>query len=391
MSNLRLAMVAVTALLCTVGGSGTGTFQARAAGAATPAAKEAELKKVRSRIDAIRRSIQAEAQRRDALAGQLKEAELKIQSARERLAEVRAQRVAAENRLAELKAEQRATSKRIDAERSALAAEMRVAYMNGRQEQLKLLLNQQDPAKLGRMIAYYGYFGRARAERITTISEHLAHLELLSEGIARETEKLRALEEDQARNVKELAGARDERARTLAQVKSKIKNRHDELAKLQREAQALEKLVEELRRAIEEFPELAEQPFQRVKGKLPWPVKGSVLARFGQLRAGGPLKWQGMVIAAERGTQVRAPYYGRVVYADWLPGLGLLVVLDHGGGYMSLYGHNEQVYRRVGDRVTPGDVLAAVGDAAGTGRPGLYFEIRKGREALDPEPWLTKR
>lgn len=384
-------MVAVTALLCTVGGSGTGTFQARAAGAATPAAKEAELKKVRSRIDAIRRSIQAEAQRRDALAGQLKEAELKIQSARERLAEVRAQRVAAENRLAELKAEQRATSKRIDAERSALAAEMRVAYMNGRQEQLKLLLNQQDPAKLGRMIAYYGYFGRARAERITTISEHLAHLELLSEGIARETEKLRALEEDQARNVKELAGARDERARTLAQVKSKIKNRHDELAKLQREAQALEKLVEELRRAIEEFPELAEQPFQRVKGKLPWPVKGSVLARFGQLRAGGPLKWQGMVIAAERGTQVRAPYYGRVVYADWLPGLGLLVVLDHGGGYMSLYGHNEQVYRRVGDRVTPGDVLAAVGDAAGTGRPGLYFEIRKGREALDPEPWLTKR
>lgn len=384
-------MVAVTALLCTVGGSGTGTFQARAAGAATPAAKEAELKKVRSRIDAIRRSIQAEAQRRDALAGQLKEAELKIQSARERLAEVRAQRVAAENRLAELKAEQRATSKRIDAERSALAAETRVAYMNGRQEQLKLLLNQQDPAKLGRMIAYYGYFGRARAERITTISEHLAHLELLSEGIARETEKLRALEEDQARNVKELAGARDERARTLAQVKSKIKNRHDELAKLQREAQALEKLVEELRRAIEEFPELAEQPFQRVKGKLPWPVKGSVLARFGQLRAGGPLKWQGMVIAAERGTQVRAPYYGRVVYADWLPGLGLLVVLDHGGGYMSLYGHNEQVYRRVGDRVTPGDVLAAVGDAAGTGRPGLYFEIRKGREALDPEPWLTKR
>jgi septal ring factor EnvC (AmiA/AmiB activator) len=391
MSNLRLAMVAVTALLCTVGGSGTGTFQARAAGAATPAAKEAELKKVRSRIDAIRRSIQAEAQRRDALAGQLKEAELKIQSARERLAEVRAQRIAAENRLAELKAEQSATSKRIDAERNALAAEMRVAYMNGRQEQLKLLLNQQDPAKLGRMIAYYGYFGRARAERITTISEHLAHLELLSEGITRETEKLRALEEDQARNVKELAGARDERARTLAQVNSKIKNRHDELAKLQREAQALEKLVEELRRAIEEFPELAEQPFQRVKGKLPWPVKGSVLARFGQLRAGGPLKWQGMVIAAERGTQVRSPYYGRVVYADWLPGLGLLVVLDHGGGYMSLYGHNEQVYRRVGDRVAPGDVLAAVGDAAGTGRSGLYFEIRKGREALDPEPWLTKR
>jgi septal ring factor EnvC (AmiA/AmiB activator) len=116
-----------------------------------------------------------------------------------------------------------------------------------------------------------------------------------------------------------------------------------------------------------------------------------VLARFGQPRAGGPLKWQGMVIGANRGTQVRAPYYGRVVYADWLPGLGLLLVLDHGGGYMSLYGNNEQLYRRVGDRVSPGDVLAAVGDAAGVGKPGLYFEIRRGRTPVDPATWLMKR
>lgn len=388
MSNLRLTAAALAAILCTVGW-GSGTFQARAA--VTPAAKEAELKQVRGRIDSIRRAIHADAERRDTLAGQVKEAELKIQSARERLSDVRAQRIASENRLADLKAEQVDTSKRIDVEREALGAEVKVAYMNGRQEQLKLLLNQQDPAQLGRMMAYYGYFGRARADRITSISEHLAHLELLEEGIVTETEQLRALEQDQARDVKALAGARDQRARTLAQVQSKIKNRNDELAKLQREAQALEKLVEELRRAIEEFPELAEQPFQRVKGKLPWPVKGSLLARFGQLRAGGPLKWQGVVIGAERGTQVRSPYYGRVVYADWLPGLGLLVVLDHGGGYMSLYGHNEQVYRRVGDRVAPGDALAAVGDAAGLGKPGLYFEIRKGREALDPGAWLLKR
>jgi septal ring factor EnvC (AmiA/AmiB activator) len=389
MSNLRLVTAAVAAI-CTVG-LGTVAFQATAAGAPTPAAKEAELKQVRNRIDSIRRSIQAEAERRDALAGQVKEAELKIQSARERLSDVRARRIASENRLADLKAEQQTTNKRIDDEREALAAEVRVAYMNGRQEQLKLLLNQQDPAQLGRMIAYYGYFGRARAERITAIGEHLAHLELLSESIATETEQLRQIEAGQAQDVKSLAGARDQRARTLAQVQSTIKNRNDELAKLQREAQALEKLVEELRRAIEEFPELSEQPFLRVKGKLPWPVKGSLLARFGTLRAGGPLKWQGMVIGAERGTQVRSPYYGRVVYADWLPGLGLLVVVDHGGGYMSLYGHNEQVYRRVGDRVQPGDALAAVGDAAGMGKPGLYFEIRKGRTALDPADWLVKR
>jgi len=391
MANLRLTAAAVAATVCTLWLS-PGAFQVQAASpAATPAAKEAELKQVRGRIDSIRRAIHADAERRDTLAGQVKEAELKIQTARERLSDVRSRRVASENRLAELRDEQAATDKRIDAERGALAAELKVAYMNGRQEQLKLLLNQQDPAQLGRMIAYYGYFGRARAVRITAIGEHLAHLELLGESIAAETDRLRELEADQASDVKSLAGARDQRARTLAQVQSKIKTRNDQLTQLQREAQALEKLVEELRRAIEEFPELSEQPFQRVKGKLPWPVKGSLLARFGQLRAGGPLKWQGIVIDAERGTQVRAPYYGRVVYADWLPGLGLLVVLDHGGGYMSLYGHNEQVYRRVGDRVAPGDALAAVGDAAGLGKPGLYFEIRKGRTALDPGAWLQKR
>jgi murein hydrolase activator len=354
-------------------------------------AKEAELKQVRNRIESIRRAIHADAERRDALAGQLKDADLEIQSARERLAAVRARRMASQARLDDLQSERSDTQRQIDAQRGELAAELKVAYMNGRQEQLKLLLNQRDPAQLGRMMAFYGYFGRARAERITAVSEHLEHLDLLAESIAAETFRLQEIEQDNARDVRALAAARARRVQTLASVQSKLKNRNDELARLQREATALEKLVAELRRAIEEFPELAEQPFQRVKGRLPWPAKGNVLARFGQLRAGGPLRWQGVVIAAERGTQVRAPFHGRVVYADWLPGLGLLVVLDHGGGYMTLYGYNEQLYRRVGERVAPGDVIAAVGDAAGVGKTGLYLEIRKGKQAIDPLSWLVRR
>lgn len=354
-------------------------------------AKEAELKQVRARIESIRKAIHADAERRDELATQLKNAQLAVQSARERLASVRAQRKAAEDKLEALKRDRRETERRIAAEREALSGELAAAYMNGRQEQLKLLLNQQDPARLGRMMAYYGYFGRARAERIERIEDELAHLELLNENISAEAARLRTLEQENEQHVRALASARERQAQTLAKVQSKIKTRSQELAKLQRDARSLEKLVEELRRAIEEFPELAEQPFQRVRGKLPWPVKGPVLAKYGQLRAGGPLKWQGLVIGADRGTQVRAPYHGRVVYADWLPGLGLLLVLDHGGGYMSLYGNNEQLYRRVGDRVAPGDVLSAVGDAAGVGKPGLYLEIRKGRETLDPAAWLIRR
>jgi septal ring factor EnvC (AmiA/AmiB activator) len=363
---------------------------AGAASAPSANAKEAELKQVRTRIESIRKSIQEDAERRDALSGQLKDSELEIQSAREQLSAVRERRQAAEARLKALQADREATQSRIDAQRAALAGELRVAYMNGHEEQIKFLLNQGDPARLGRMMSYYGYFGRARAQLITQINEHMAHLELLTENITAEAEKLRAIEADSSREVGNLANARDRRAQTLAEVQSKLKNRNDELAKLERDARALEKLVEELRRAIEDFPQLADQPFQRVKGKLPWPVKGPLLARFGQLRAGGPLKWQGLLIGAARGTQVRAPFYGRVVYADWLPGLGLLIVLDHGGGFMSLYGHNEQLYRRVGDRVSPGDPLSAVGEVAGVGKPGMYLEIRQGRKVLDPADWLGK-
>jgi septal ring factor EnvC (AmiA/AmiB activator) len=358
--------------------------------AATPEAKEAELKQIRGRIDSIRRSIHAEAERRDKLSTQVRNADVAIQSARERLTAVRERRVATEKRLRELKAEQAQTERKVDAEREALIAELQVAYINGRQEQLKLVLNQGDPAQLARMMTYYGYLSRMRADRITAINEHLAHLELLAENIAAETEKLKQLETENAREVQALAGARERRAQTLAQVQSRLKTRNAELGKLQREARAVEQLIDELRRAIAEFPDLAEQPFQRLKGKLPWPVKGKLLARFGQTRAGGPLTWQGVVISAQRGSQVRAPSHGRVVYADWLPGLGMLVVLDHGGGYMTLYGHNEQIYRRVGDRVRPGDPLAAVGEVAGVGQAGLYLEIRRGKATVNPTEWLAK-
>jgi murein hydrolase activator len=353
-------------------------------------AKEAELRQVRGRIESIRKAIHNDAERRDSLTTQLRNVELEIQSAREQLSEVRTRRIAAENRLKALQSERAATERQVASQREALAGELQVAYMNGREEQLKLLLNQGDPAQASRTLAYYGYMSRARTDRITNINEHLAHLELLSEKITAEATRLKSIEQDNAREVRALAGARDRRAETLSQIQSKLNSRTEELAKLERDARSLEKLVEELRRAIEEFPDLADTPFARVRGKLPWPVKGSVLARFGQLRAGGPLKWQGVLIGAARGTQVRAPYKGRVVYADWLPGLGLLIVLDHGGGYMSLYGHNEQLYRRVGDRIAAGESLAAVGDAAGVGKSALYFEIRKGRQAVDPAQWLAK-
>lgn len=360
--------------------------------------KESELKEVRERIESVRKSIQADAEKRESLVGELKNADENIQSARIELADVRSRRQAAEQQLAALEQERRETQQQIDDERDALARELRLAYMNGRGEQLKLLLNQEDPARLGRMLSYYGYFGRARAEHIALINDQLSHLALLAERITEQAEKLRSIETDNERSVKALASARERRAGTLKQVESKLRTGNERLAKLQSDATALERLIDELRAAMARAAEEARKnksttkplPAPTGRGRWPWPVNGELLARFGQLRAGGPLKWEGMMISANQGAPVRAPAAGRVLYSDWLPGLGLLLVLDHGGGIMSLYGHNEQLYKKVGDQVSAGDVLSAVGDSGLEGRSGLYLEIRNGKQPVDPLNWLGK-
>jgi septal ring factor EnvC (AmiA/AmiB activator) len=365
---------------------------ARAQGKTTPAQKEAELKRVQKRIEQVRKSVNADIEKRDKISVELRDAELGVAEARQALEQARAQRIEAEARLKELEKEQAATAKALDAERVALAGQLRTAYVNGREEQLKLLLNQEDPAAFGRMLAYYGYFGRARAARIASINEQLEHLALLGESIAAETNRLKELEARQEQDYARLETARKDRSRAVARMEKQIKSQGSEIKRLQNQAGALEKLIVQLRKALERKPVAKQAPFEPLKGKLPWPVQqGKVLARYGQPRAGGSLRWQGMLIGTDRGARVRAPYAGQVVYADWLPGLGLMIVLDHGGGYMSLYGHNEELFRRPGEQVKAGEVISSVGDSGGSKEPALYFEVRRGREPVNPENWLQKR
>lgn len=358
----------------------------------TPAQKEAELEKVQSRIDKVRKSVNADIEKRDRLGVELRDAELGMQAARRRLEELRAQRIASEARLEDLERDLARREKELDAERDALSGELRAAYVNGREEHLKLLLNQEDPGSLGRMLAYYGYFGRARADRIGDIRGRLAELAGVREQIAAETGRLAGLEAEQEREIAGLRSAQERRARAVVSIESQIKSRGGELKRLESQAQSLEKLISELRKALADVPVAKRAPFEPLRGKLPWPVQqGQVLARFGQPRAGGSLRWQGMLIGTARGARVRAPYGGQVVYADWLPGMGLMIVLDHGGGYMSLYGHNQELFRKVGDAVASGDVIGAVGDTGGHDQAALYFEVRRGREPVNPEIWLQRR
>jgi septal ring factor EnvC (AmiA/AmiB activator) len=369
-----------------------GSAGAQSARSATPAQKEAELRKVNSRIEKVRKSVNADIEKRDKLSAQLRDAELAVQAARRELEDARVQRIASQARLRDLEREQALKEQELAAERGALAGELRTAYVNGREEQLKLLLNQQDPESFGRMLAYYGYFGRARAERIGSIRDKLEHLALLREKIAAETLRLEELEARQERELAALKGAQQKRGQAVAAIDRDIKSKGGEIRRLESQARSLEKLIADLRKALASKPVAKQAPFEPLRGKLPWPVQdGRVLARFGQPRAGGSLKWQGMLIGTERGARVRAPFAGRVAYADWLPGMGLMIVLDHGGGYLSLYGHNEEVFKKVGEPVSAGDVIGAVGDTGGHDQPALYFEVRRGREPVNPEIWLKRR
>jgi len=383
---------ALAGLLVLAVGPGTPEAWAQSGRQPTPAQKEAELKKVNARIEKVRKAVNQDIEKRDKLSAQLRDAELGVQGARRKLEETRAQRIASESRLEDLEREQASREKELAAERGALAGELRTAYVNGREEQLKMLLNQQDPAEFGRMLTYYGYFGRARAERIGSIRDKLEHLALLREKIAAENQRLKELEARQEQELGALKGAQQKRTQAVATMESQIKTRGGEIKRLESQARSLEKLIADLRKALQSAPVAKQAPFEPLRGKLPWPVQqGKVLARFGQPRAGGSLKWQGMLIGTDRGARVRAPFAGRVAYADWLPGMGLMIVLDHGGGYLSLYGHNEEVFKKVGDPVAAGDVIGAVGDTGGHNQPALYFEVRRGREPVNPENWLQRR
>jgi murein hydrolase activator len=348
---------------------------------------EAELQAVKSEIERITRQVSAEQVERDRLTNELRSSELSVGKLRDALSEVRRERAERAARRAALAAEQRAREAQVQHNRAALAGQLRAAYLIGRQEPLKLLLNQKDPALAGRMFAYYSYFGRARAGQIKLIEDDMQRIAELDGELDAEDQQLAELEKRQRAQLHELEQARTQRTHVLASLEAQSHTRAQNLERLRSQQAGLEKLLRELRTAVERFPLEGNDAFARLRGKLAWPVSGRLVARFGDARAGG-VHWDGVLVATERGAPVKAVCQGRVIYADWLPGLGLLTIVDHGDGYLSLYGHNERLYKAAGEPVAAGEPIAAAGDSGGSSRPELYFEIRKGGKPVDPRPWF---
>ena len=270
--------------------------------------------------------------------------------------------------------------------------QVRAAYEIGSQEYLKVLLNQEDPNEIARMLTYYDYFNQARSRQIESYNLTLLDLDRVTQELAEETVVLESQRRALGAQQKSLTSVQKEKQMTLKALISQISTTGSALLKLEQDRGRLEQLLDKLEESLANLdaPRSA-QPFAGMQGKLLLPVEGRISHRFGNQRNQGKLRWHGIFIDAAEGESVYAVHYGRVVFSDWLRGFGLLMIISHGEGYMSLYGHNQALFRETGDWVSAGEVIAAVGDSGGQDKTGLYFEIRIDGKPNNPQNWCVTR
>jgi septal ring factor EnvC (AmiA/AmiB activator) len=359
----------------------------------SPAAaqREAEaLAEVRSEIEALETRIARQSDARDEGARELRRIETQLAEAATELERARTRLADQREALAALAKERRQTQARLANEEDALAASVRMSYMTGRGELLKLLLSQESPAQLGRMLAYYDYLNRARAGRIGDINDAIERLGRIADETAAGEAELARLEEQQLGELRSLEQARAERREFLRNLESQLEDSGSQIERLRGEEERLADLLSDLDEVLAGFPVDSDAPFSAARGSLAWPVEGPLISNFGSPRGGDAVRWNGVVIESESGSPVRSVYHGRVVFSDWLQGLGLLIIVDHGEGFMSLYGHNQALLKDSGDWVEPGEIIAEVGDTGGQTSPSLYFALRRDGTPLDPGAWMRE-
>lgn len=351
-----------------------------------------ELESVRPRIKAAQAGIAAAQDEIERMLAELRGYETIAAAARRALLETNREIAARQARLAQLNQELERRDDALREERRLLAEQVRAMHRAGGGDYLRLLLNQEDPAFVGRALAYHGYYNRARAARVDAVRGALSQLQALRDAAAEETAQLLARRAARERNLEELRGARRERQALLDRFRRLAADQGRQLQALRKTERELESLLEQLaHRAGDATKRRESPPFASLRGKLAWPVRGRITARYGDLERGGRLRSRGVTFAAAAGVAVRAVSAGRVIYADWFRNLGLLLILDHGGGFMSLYGHNEALLKKPGDWVERHAPVAKTGDTGGRSAPGLYFEIRQNGVPLDPAPWCAAR
>jgi len=352
-----------------------------------------DLAKVRGRIDAVSKTIEHDKGEQDQLRAAVEAAERKVDEAGSEARRIAAQIDLQSAKVRQAQAEQAAAEQRLTEQKEALARQLRASYMMGRGGKAELLLSQQDPDRVDRMLVYYDSLNRARAASIVAIDADLKKVAELKTQYQAQLDSLQALQDSHKKALSALEADRQERAAAMSKVADRIAGEAQELKGLQASEKQLGELIEKLRQALADVPvepEGGNKSFPQMRGKMAWPLRGDLLARYGEAKAGGRLQWKGLWIAAAEGTPVRASSRGRVAYVGWLSSYGLIVVLQHEKGYFTLYGHNSAVTRTAGEWVDAGDVIAKAGNTGGYEQPGVYFEVRRGADPMDPKDWLER-
>ncbi len=362
-----------------------------------------QLRDLRSHLKDLEKDLNASRGERDSLRDELRDTERDIGALMQNLKHVDAGLRSAGTRLSRLQKEDEQQRQQIQGQLKHLENEVRAAYLLGQQESLKLFLNQENPAHVSRTLTYPRYLQQARAAHIQSARKVLERQRGLQDKIRTHREELTALRAEEVKKKQTLEASRRKRGQLLAQVNQRVRDQSQEKDRLQRDEQRLVRLLQELRSpkvsmlrpsrdtaSPEPFPTL-DGRFRENKGKLPLPARGTIAARYGAPRSTGDLKWRGIFLSAPEGGKVVSVFRGRVAYADWLRGFGLLMVLEHGDGYMTLYGHNQSLYKEAGDWVDAGQTIASIGSTGGPSESGLYFEIRHDGEPRNPLDWCKIR
>jgi murein hydrolase activator len=376
-----------------------------AVSAAVLAGPQDELKDIRGRIEALRKQLTESESSKAEAADALKDSERAVSETSRKLYQISGQRREVNTALSRLQAQARAVEGDIADEQDTLGRLLYQQYVGGQSDAIKLVLNGEDPNEIARQLHYLSYVSRARADLLASLRGNLASLDKLTGETRRKSSELHALQSEETSQMRRLEKEKAQRQQVYVKVSDDIEKSRKQLSTLKRDEERLSQLIERLakeaarksnkkpgkRLANKALPnaDTGAGPFRDLKGKLRLPVIGELTNRFGGQRQDSGLSWKGLFIAAKAGRDVKAVAGGRVVYADWLRGFGNLLILDHGDGYMSLYGNNESLLKQVGEEAKAGDTIAAAGNSGGNPDSGLYFELRFQGKPFDPIPWVT--
>lgn len=364
------------------------------------ATQQEQLDTLRKRIASLQHEVEKTSESKAEVVDALRESERAVSDSNRALNALATQQGEVQQTLAHLQKQSQQLETDMQGQQAQLGHLLYQQYLGGKQEYLKLMLNNHDPSQVARELQYYEYIARGRAQWLKTLRGNLTQLAQVTTDAKQKSVELATLQHEQSTQKKKLEQDKQARQKMLNKIALQLKQQRQEIGRLQRDENRLAELVEKLSKMLAQGAQSNEalpdnrfdgKPFDALKGKLALPVKGTISNKFGTPRPDSSVLWKGLFVRASANQPVKAVAAGRVVFADWLRGFGNLLIVDHGKGYMSLYGNNETLFKQVGDVLRGGDTVAAVGNSGGNEDSGLYFELRHEGKPLDPGKWVAAK